>query len=62
MFPGQVLAVTGAAGGDGGYIVQLAKADGLTVIADASEQDEALVTSLGADMVVRSGHDVPSRI
>jgi len=32
--------VTGAAGAYGGYVVQLAKAGGLTVIADASEQDE----------------------
>jgi NADPH:quinone reductase-like Zn-dependent oxidoreductase len=37
--PGQTLAVTGAAGAYGGYIIQLAKAEGLTVIADASEAD-----------------------
>src|SRR6516165_4570082 len=46
--PGQVITVTGAAGTYGGYVVQLAKADGLTVIADASDKDEKLVTSLGA--------------
>ena len=34
--PGQTLAVTGAAGAYGGYVIQLAKAAGLTVIADAS--------------------------
>src|SRR5215217_3467484 len=50
---GQVLAVTGAAGSYGGYVVQLVKADGLTVIADASEADEELVRGLGADDVVR---------
>jgi NADPH:quinone reductase len=60
--PGQVLAVTGAAGAYGGYVIQLAKADGLTVIADASEKDEKLVASLGADIVVRRGDDVASRI
>jgi len=60
--PGQTLAVTGAAGAYGGYVVQLAKADGLTVIADASEADEALVASLGADIVVRRGDDVAARI
>jgi NADPH:quinone reductase len=60
--PGQVIAVTGAAGAFGGYVVQLAKADGLTVIADASEKDEALVKSLGADIVVRRGDDVADRI
>jgi NADPH:quinone reductase-like Zn-dependent oxidoreductase len=60
--PGQVLAVTGAAGAYGGYVVQLAKAEGLKVIADASEKDEALVKSLGADIVVRRGDDVAQRI
>ena len=60
--PGQVLAVTGAAGAYGGYVIQLAKSEGLTVIADASEQDEELVASLGADIVVRRGDDVASRI
>ena len=42
---GQIVAVTGAAGAVGGYVVQLAKAAGLTVIADASEKDEGLVAS-----------------
>jgi NADPH:quinone reductase-like Zn-dependent oxidoreductase len=59
--PGQVVAVTGAAGAYGGYVIQLAKADGLKVIADASEKDERLVASLGADIVVRRGDDVASR-
>jgi NADPH:quinone reductase-like Zn-dependent oxidoreductase len=59
--PGHVLAVTGAAGAYGGYVIQLAKAEGLTVIADASEKDEALVASLGADVVVRRGDDVATR-
>jgi NADPH:quinone reductase-like Zn-dependent oxidoreductase len=60
--PGQTLAVTGAAGAYGGYVVQLAKVDGLTVIADASEADHELVASLGADIVVRRGSDVARRI
>ena len=60
--PGQVIAVTGAAGAYGGYVIQLAKSEGLTVIADASEKDEKLVASLGADIVVRRGDDVASRI
>ena len=59
--PGQVVTVTGAAGAYGGYVIQLAKAEGLTVIADASEKDEKLVASLGADIVVRRGDDVASR-
>src|SRR3954470_17322090 len=60
--PGQVLAVTGAAGAFGGYVVQLGRADGLTVVADASEADEQLVRDLGADVVVRRGDDVAARI
>ncbi|MDB6170799.1 MAG: Zinc-type alcohol dehydrogenase-like protein [Chthoniobacteraceae bacterium] len=59
---GQTIAVTGAAGAYGGYVIQLAKAEGLRVIADASEQDEQLVKSLGADIVIRRGDDVASRI
>jgi NADPH:quinone reductase-like Zn-dependent oxidoreductase len=60
--PGQTIAVTGAAGAFGGYVVQLAGADGLRVIADASAADEALVRRLGADDVVRRGDDVADRI
>ncbi len=62
MQPGQTLLVTGAAGAFGGYTVELAKADGLRVIADASQADEALVTSLGADMVLRRGDDLATRV
>ncbi|MDB6034970.1 MAG: Zinc-type alcohol dehydrogenase-like protein [Verrucomicrobiales bacterium] len=60
--PGQTIAVTGAAGAYGGYVIQLAKAEGLKVIADASEKDEQLVKSLGSDIVVRRGDDVASLI
>ncbi len=55
LLPGQVLAVTGAAGAFGGYVVQLAKADGITVVADAAEKDRGLVEQLGADVVVARG-------
>ena len=60
--PGQTIAVTGAAGCYGGYVVQLAKADGLRVIADASPADEALVRSLGADIVVARGPEIAANI
>ncbi|MDF9811696.1 NADP-dependent oxidoreductase [Streptomyces sp. SPB162] len=60
--PGQTVAVTGAAGAVGGYAVQLAKADGLRVVADASEQDETLVKELGADTVLRRGAEYPDRV
>ena len=60
--PGQSLAVTGAAGAYGGYVVQLAKADGLTVIVDATDADRELVESLGADTVVPRGDDFAARV
>jgi NADPH:quinone reductase len=60
--PGQTLAVTGAAGAVGGYAVQLGKADGLRVIADASAADEALVKELGADVVVPRGPEFAQRV
>ncbi|MFI1840257.1 zinc-binding alcohol dehydrogenase family protein [Streptomyces olivaceoviridis] len=53
--PGETVAVTGAAGGLGGYVVQLAHIAGLRVIADAAPADVDLVRSLGADIVVARG-------
>ncbi|WIA97987.1 MULTISPECIES: NADP-dependent oxidoreductase [unclassified Curtobacterium] len=52
---GDTLAVTGAAGLLGNYVVQLAKQRGITVIADAAPKDEELVRSLGPDHVVPRG-------
>nr|WP_314466215.1 NADP-dependent oxidoreductase [uncultured Clostridium sp.] len=60
--PGQTLAVIGAVGIVGGYLIQLAKAQGLRVIADASAADEQLVRDLGADEVVRRGDSFADRI
>ncbi len=59
---GATIAVTGAAGSFGGYVVQLAKVAGLRVVADASEKDVELVRSLGADEVVARGDGVVDRI
>lgn len=59
---GGTVAVTGAAGAYGGYVVQLAADAGLRVVADASEQDEELVRSLGATDVVRRGDDVAQHV
>jgi NADPH:quinone reductase-like Zn-dependent oxidoreductase len=59
---GATIAVTGAAGTLGAYVVQLAKHAGLTVIADSSEKDVPLVEGLGADTVVARGDDVADRI
>lgn len=60
--PGDTLAVTGAAGTLGGYTIQLAKLDGLEVIADAAPADETLVRQLGADYVIRRGEDFGSQV
>jgi NADPH:quinone reductase len=60
--PGQTIAVTGAAGAVGGYVMQLAAAEGLRVIGDASPADSELVKRLGADIVVARGPDVASAI
>jgi NADPH:quinone reductase len=60
--PGQTLAVTGAAGAVGGYVMQLARAEGLRVIGDARAADVDLVKSLGADVVVERGADVAAAI
>ena len=60
--PGETVAVTGAAGIVGRYTIQLAKADGLRVVADAAPRDEELVRSLGADVIVARGPDVADRV
>jgi NADPH:quinone reductase-like Zn-dependent oxidoreductase len=60
--PETTLAVTGAAGAVGGYVVQLAKVGGLAVIADAAPGDRDLVAALGADVVVERGPGLAQRI
>jgi NADPH2:quinone reductase len=60
--PRQTLAVTGAAGAVGGYAVQLGRAAGLRVIADAAPADEQLVAGLGADVVVPRGDGFGQRV
>jgi len=49
---GQIIAVTGGPGAYGGYVIQLAKADGLIVIADSSDSDESLLKDLGVDIII----------
>lgn len=60
--PGAKVLVSGAAGTFGGYTVQLAKQDGLFVIADASEADEEAVAGFGADVIMRRGDDLAQRV
>jgi NADPH:quinone reductase-like Zn-dependent oxidoreductase len=55
---GATVAVLGSAGAVGGLVVQLAKARGLHVIADAAPDDADLVRQLGADIVVPRGPDL----
>ncbi|RKR91324.1 NADPH:quinone reductase-like Zn-dependent oxidoreductase [Micromonospora pisi] len=59
---GSTLAVVGAAGTLGSYLVQMASHAGLTVVADAAPADEALVRESGATDVVARGSDVAQRI
>ncbi|WP_433351760.1 NADP-dependent oxidoreductase [Microtetraspora malaysiensis] len=54
---GQSVLVTGAAGGVGGFAVELAAARGLRVVALASPADEELVRRLGAEWFVPRGAD-----
>jgi len=53
--PGETLGVTGGAGLLASYVIPLAKEHGLRVIADAAPEDEDLVRSFGADVVVPRG-------
>lgn len=60
--PGATVLVTGAAGGVGGYAVQLAAARGATVIAVAGADDAQLAGSLGASEFVARGADLVARL
>ncbi|MEV5964076.1 NADP-dependent oxidoreductase [Kribbella sp. NPDC051952] len=60
--PGQTVLVTGAAGGVGGYAIELGKHFGLTVIASAAAEDEELVRRLGADHFVPRSHDLSAAV
>jgi NADPH:quinone reductase-like Zn-dependent oxidoreductase len=59
---GQVVLVTGAAGGVGGYAIELAKHFGLTVIASAGIEDKDLVRRLGADHFVARSTDLTTTV
>jgi NADPH:quinone reductase-like Zn-dependent oxidoreductase len=59
---GATLAVAGGAGLLGSYVIPLAKEQGLRVIADAKPEDEEIVKSFGADVVVARSDDFSSAI
>ena len=60
--PGQVVLVTGGAGGLGGYVIQLAKHAGLKVIVDAKPADRDLLKRLGADEIVPRGEGMAQAV
>ncbi|MFF7234046.1 zinc-binding dehydrogenase [Streptomyces sioyaensis] len=51
--PGTTLVLAGAAGAVGGFAVETAKAEGLTVLAYTSDADQTTVRDLDADQVLR---------
>jgi NADPH:quinone reductase-like Zn-dependent oxidoreductase len=59
---GETVLVTGASGGVGTALVQLAKIRGATVVAIVGAGKEDLVRDIGADAVVTRGHDVTSAV
>ena len=60
--PGATLAVTGAAGTLGSYVVALAKRDGITVVTDAAQRDHPWLESIGADYVLPRGDEFVSAV
>jgi NADPH2:quinone reductase len=60
--PGESLLVTGAAGGVGGYAVEIAARSGIRVAAVGREHDEQLVRDLGAEVFIADTEDVPSAV
>jgi len=59
---GEALAVSGGAGLLASYAIPLAKLRGLAVVADAKPEDEMLVRSFGADLVLPRGEDFPAAV
>ena len=59
---GETLAVAGGAGLLGSFVIELAETRGLRVIADAKPQDEELVRSFGADVVIPRSDDFGAAI
>ncbi|WP_165803484.1 NADP-dependent oxidoreductase [Mycobacteroides abscessus] len=60
--PGETLAVSGGAGTVGGFVIELAKADGYRVVADAKDGDHEFIQRAGADVVVPRSDDFAREI
>lgn len=58
--PGETLLVTGAAGGVGGYAVEIAAKSGIRVAAVARQNDEQLVRDLGAELFIPATENIPA--
>jgi len=59
---GDTLVVTGGAGLLASYVIPIAKQRGIRVLADAKPEDEQLVRSFGADVVLPRGDDLVDAI
>ncbi|WP_307866931.1 alcohol dehydrogenase catalytic domain-containing protein [Variovorax sp. E3] len=59
---GGTLLVTGGVGGLGGYVIELARASGLTVVADGNPKDEPLLRELGVNVVVPRGEEMVAAV
>lgn len=60
--PGETLAVSGGSGAVGGFVIELAKADGYRVVADAKDSDREFIQRTGADVVVPRTDDFAREI
>jgi len=60
--PGSTLLVTGAAGAFGGYVTQLAAAEGVRVLAVGRTSDAELLRGFGADVILAAGNDLVERV
>lgn len=59
---GSSVLITGGAGTFGGYAIELAKLDGLFVVADSSEADRKTIEGFGADLILPRGDDITARV
>lgn len=59
---GETLAVTGGAGALGAFVIQLAKADGYRVVADAKDSDKAFLQEIGTDVIVPRSNDFAAEV
>ncbi len=60
--PGSTIAITGAGGGLGAFLVQLASHRGLRVVTVAASADDERLRSLGAGVLLDRGPRTPQRI